>query len=181
MLRRGSPLLALLAGFGGFWAPASAGTGVGERTLLVDGTVSQGAIGAQASIARGLAELLLSRHVGLRIEGFTQLGDAAADSLRARLTSASFGVTIHPLPDHRIDPYLFASAGGTFIRGEGALLVAPELSSAGGVNVHFGAFFLHAQASWHFGNWLLPRAPALASDVRVTAGLGFAFDLGQRN
>jgi len=179
MIRPVTPFLAAFAILAGVPAVAAASSGVEERTLLVDGGVSFSAAGATAGtyFARGLAELLVSRHIGLRLEGYSQFSDPNAGRFEIRLTGAMFGITVHPLPGHLVDPYISVSMGGIFTTGENPFSVSPEIMSSAGINVHvLGGLFLHAQASWHFGNRLVARSTPAVSDLRVTAGLGFAFD-----
>lgn len=162
--------------------------GADERTIFVEGRVQPAGIASAggiptrtgSKIAAGHAELMLTRHVGLRLHGYAQFTDPWFTDrlLDLRATSVMVGVAVHPLPGRKADPYLLASAGGLVMIDSGLVRVMPQLTAAAGVNVHISkTAFIHAEASWQLGNALLGGLAANVSDLRVTAGVGIRFDL----
>lgn len=171
--------LSLLGSGGGAWAAS----GAEESTVLLQGGVQYAGYGTNPGsyLARGLAEILLSRHLGLRIEGYAHFDDPAiTDKLKIRQTAAVLGLTVHLAPGSLLDPYFSTSVGGVLMTGDGPLAVSPSLQAATGINYYVGAFFFHAQASWQYGNMVLRSAAPSLSDLRVTAGLGWAFDFSRK-
>jgi hypothetical protein len=158
---------------------ALAGPGIDEKTLLVDGAVSYSAYGSSAGtyFARGLTEYLVCQNLGLRFEGFAQFTDPGlAKELRVKFSGVALGLVVHPFSQSWFDPYALLNAGASFTTGDG-VRVAPSLALAGGINFHVGRAFVHLQAGWHLADTLLLKAGPGVSDLRVQAGVGFAFDL----
>jgi hypothetical protein len=161
---------------------AGAATGVDRGTLLIDGGVMYSAYGQSAGtyFARGIAEYLVGRHLGVRLDGFAQFtAPRLTESLLdLRVSGVALGAVYHFLPVSAVDPYVSLSAGATFTSGD-EVRAAPSLAAAAGLNVHFGRVFLNAQAGYHLANLVLHRAQPALSDLRVQGGLGFTFDLAR--
>jgi len=158
--------------------PARAMTGVDEGKVLLDGGVMYSAHGASAGtyFARGLAEYLLSGHVGVRFEGYARFRDPAlTPDLEIERSGAALGLVFHFNPQSWVDPYVLLNAGATFFGGE-RFTASPAVNAAAGLNVHIGRAFVNLQAGYHVGDAWRQHANPGVNDVRVQFGIGFAFD-----